>query len=85
MFALAEARNDPYGPARQRIFEKVLDATCEELKVALDVDFDNDGHLELEVRRELMEIVISNGVDDIDTMRRLLLARVMDRGLASAV
>jgi hypothetical protein len=75
----------PMDPLDKEIFEKVLEATCEELKVALDVDFDNDGHLELEVRRELMEIVISNGVDDIDTMRRLLMARVMDRGLASAV
>jgi hypothetical protein len=85
MFALAEARNDSYGPARQRNLRNGVGGNVRELKVALDVDFDNDGHLELEVRRELMEIVISNGVDDIDTMRRLLMARVINRGLASAV
>jgi hypothetical protein len=72
----------PMDPLDKEIFEKVLEATCEELKVALDVDLDNDGHLELEVRRELMEIVISNGVDDIDMMRRLLMARVIGDSLA---
>lgn len=74
MFALAEARNDPLD---KEIFEMVLEATCEELKLGFDID---DRHLELEVRRELTEIVISHGIDDVDTMRQLLIARVMDRG-----
>ena len=75
----------PMDPLDKEIFEMVLEATCEELKLGFDVDFDHDRHLELEVRRELTEIVISHGVDDIDTRRRLLMARKMDRGLASAV
>jgi len=64
-------------PLDKEIFEMVLEATCEELKLGFDID---DRHLELEVRRELTEIVISHGIDDVDTMRQLLMARVMDRG-----
>jgi len=67
----------PMDPLDKEIFEKVLEATCEELKLGLDID---DRHLELEVRRELTEIVISHGIDDVDTMRQLLMARVIDRG-----
>ena len=72
----------PMDPLDKEIFEKVLEATCEELKLGLDID---DRHLELEVRRELMEMVISNGVGDIDTMRRLLMAKITDQGLATTV
>jgi hypothetical protein len=67
----------PMDPLDKEIFEMVLEATCEELKLGFDID---DRHLELEVRRELTEIVISHGIDDVDTMRQLLMARVMDRG-----
>jgi hypothetical protein len=67
----------PMDPLDKEIFEMVLEVTCEELKLGFDID---DRHLELEVRRELTEIVISHGIDDVDTMRQLLMARVMDRG-----
>jgi hypothetical protein len=67
----------PMDPLDKEIFEMVLEVTCEELKLGFDID---DRHLELEVRRELTERVISHGIDDVDTMRQLLMARVMDRG-----
>ena len=69
----------PLDPLDREILEKVLEAAFDQFKVSMGIHSDRDEHLELELRRELMEIAISNGVGDVDTLRQLLMARMTDQ------
>lgn len=69
-----------FDPLDTEILDRALDATCAAVKGSNNApaaDFDSDEGLEAILRRELIEIAWFNGVSDPETLRDLLLRRLL--------
>src|SRR5688572_27535347 len=68
-------------PLDREILERAFDATWEAIKGSHQhFDADSDEELEVEVRRELVEIARVNGVSDPETLKDILLASMPASG-----
>jgi hypothetical protein len=64
-------------PLDNEILERAFDASWEAIRSAAQhFDAESDEELEVELRRELIEIARLNGVSDPDTLKDILLANM---------
>ena len=69
---------DQFDPLDREILERAFDASWSAIKDNVSpADFDRDKGLEVILRRELIEIARFNGVSDPETLRDVLLARLL--------
>lgn len=68
-----------WDPLDREILERTFDATLATVKES-DAPIDSDEGLEALLRRELIEVASYNGVSDPETLRDILLARLLKGG-----
>jgi len=77
---LFRSLRDRFDPLDREILERAFDATLSAVKDNVpQADFASDEGLKAILRRELIEIACFHGVIDPETLRDVLLARLIDR------
>jgi hypothetical protein len=67
-----------FDPLDQEILERALGAAEAAVRdVKPPIEFDSDEELERALRRELIEIACTNGVSDAESLRDLVLAKLL--------
>ena len=66
-----------FDPLNKDVLGRALDVTLSTIQSnGQPLDGDSDEELEAELRRELIDIVLSNGVNDPETLRDILVAHL---------